>query len=246
MDLRKAEVNAWLDSKCLLPGQNWKREIRRLIGESARFLLLISKDSVNKRGYVQAEIKQALRVWDEIPSNEIFIIPARLDSTKPADDELHDLNWIDLFPSYRKGVQRILQGLASLQKEPLTLSSEVSSHSSRSPIGYTPYRSFDELAQSILERLPESTVFADTDVPYHLTFKTNRADVDIPDFLRDQYPERITVALQNQYFDFVAKSSFFEVRLFFSGKPAALRVPYAALLEISIPTLGVFIHNAKA
>lgn len=38
MDLRISEINVWMDTKCLLPGQNWKREIRKAIRESTFFL----------------------------------------------------------------------------------------------------------------------------------------------------------------------------------------------------------------
>jgi hypothetical protein len=88
MDLRKANIDAWLDTKCLLPGQNWKREISKAIKNSAYFLALISKRSVNKRGVVQKELKQAPDVLQEIPSHHIFLIPVRLDGTTPEDMEL--------------------------------------------------------------------------------------------------------------------------------------------------------------
>src|SRR5882762_280153 len=78
MDLRKQEINAWLDVRCLRAGSNWKYEIPKVIRGARYFLLLISKHSINKRGYVQKEIKEGLDVLQEFPKGEIFIIPVKL------------------------------------------------------------------------------------------------------------------------------------------------------------------------
>ncbi|MGE0084187.1 MAG: TIR domain-containing protein [Desulfococcaceae bacterium] len=100
----------WLDREDLLPGQNWRETIPRIIRESSYFLLLISKNSVSKKGFVQKEQKIALELLDEFPSDEFFIIPARLDNTEPIDEKLRNLHWADL-SDYEKGFQQILKSL---------------------------------------------------------------------------------------------------------------------------------------
>lgn len=98
MDLRKQEVNAWLDIRCLAAGSDWKLEIKKAIRNSRYFILLLSKHSVTKRGFVQKEMKEAINVLQEFPKGSIFLIPARLDQTEPVDDELRALNWVDVAP----------------------------------------------------------------------------------------------------------------------------------------------------
>lgn len=110
-DLRKNGVIPWLDSEDLLAGSNWKREISQAIRKSKYTLILLSAKSVSKRGYVQKEIKEALGILDEIPESEIFIVPARIEECEPLYGPLKDLNWVDLFPSYEEGFNKIVQTL---------------------------------------------------------------------------------------------------------------------------------------
>ncbi len=79
MDFRQSEIDAWLDTRRLLPGQNWRREIHQAIRAAKYFIALVSEHSVGKRGFVQAEMKRALNVFAEVPAGQIFIIPVRLD-----------------------------------------------------------------------------------------------------------------------------------------------------------------------
>lgn len=102
------KIDAWIDMIKLKPGQNWKREIRKSIRESAFFLALLSSNSLTKKGYVQKELKIAYEVLDELPDNDIFLIPLRLDKKEPKDEKLHQLHWVDLFPSYQAGMEKLL------------------------------------------------------------------------------------------------------------------------------------------
>ncbi len=110
-DLKDAAVTPWLDSEDMLPGQNWKQGIYQAIKESSFFLTLLSSNSVSKSGFVQKEQKAALELLDEFPPDKIFIIPVRLDDCLPNDEKLKNLHWIDLFSSYKKGLNRIVHVL---------------------------------------------------------------------------------------------------------------------------------------
>ncbi|MGD2087165.1 MAG: toll/interleukin-1 receptor domain-containing protein [Candidatus Aminicenantes bacterium] len=68
----------WIDVEYLLPGQNWEMEIEKAIRGCSLFIACLSTNSVNKRGFVQAEFKKALKVWEMIPEDQAFIIPVRL------------------------------------------------------------------------------------------------------------------------------------------------------------------------
>ena len=238
MDLRKANIDAWLDTKCLLPGQNWKREISKAIKNSAYFLALISKRSVNKRGVVQKELKQALDVLQEIPSHHIFLIPVRLDGTTPEDMELQDINWVDLYPSYQKGINRILDVFGDLEKAPLEFR-ETNEGGKRAPIFYTPYRCFSEFAKDFVSKLPSSAMYADPEYAIYLTYATTHQDVEMPQSVKEQYPEKITVVLQNQFKELEADDESLRVTLAFDGVGTRLSIPYESIIDIAVPAIGV-------
>jgi|GEM_PF-2422742 len=110
-DLKKKGAQPWLDVNNLRVGVPWKREITIAIENSDFFLALLSNNSVNKRGFVQAEVKLGLKILDELPKGSVYIIPARLSKCSPSHHQLRDLNWVDLFPSWKLGVERILDSL---------------------------------------------------------------------------------------------------------------------------------------
>ena len=91
-DLRGTGISPWFDKASLLPGQRWKTSIKAAIRDCRFFIAVLSSNSINKRGYVQKELKDALEVLDEYPASAIFIIPARLDNCAPSDDRLGDLH----------------------------------------------------------------------------------------------------------------------------------------------------------
>lgn len=70
---------------------------------------------------------------------------------------------------------------------------------------------------------------------FYLTFKTDFPGVDIPDFLREQYPQEMTVILQHQFWGLKVKDDLFEVTLTFRKVPATLTIPFAALTAFMDP-----------
>lgn len=110
-ELRSAGLEIWFDEDCILPGQRWQDEIRRAILNSDYFVALLSTRSVNKRGFVQAEITEALEVCREIPTNQIFIIPARLDDCQIPNFKLTEYQWVNLYPDWTTGVKKIIKAI---------------------------------------------------------------------------------------------------------------------------------------
>src|SRR5579863_448528 len=70
---------------------------------------------------------------------------------------------------------------------------------------------------------------------FRLTFKTRFPGVDIPDFLREQYPEEMMVILQHQFWGLKVRDELFEVTLSFKKIPATLTIPFAALTAFADP-----------
>lgn len=98
----------WLDVEDLLPGQDWEQAIARAVRGSDVVAVCLSQNSVNKRGYVQKEIRFALDVADEQPEDTIFIIPLKLEECDvPA--RLKRWQWVNLFED--RGYERLLKAL---------------------------------------------------------------------------------------------------------------------------------------
>ena len=109
----------WLDDESLLPGQDWDIEIRNAIRSSHVFIACLSSGSVTKRGYVQKEIRFALDVAGEIPEDDIFIIPIKLE---PCDGptQLAKWQWLEAYKDgYGRLIASLAQQTAKLGLEPL-------------------------------------------------------------------------------------------------------------------------------
>jgi uncharacterized protein len=70
---------------------------------------------------------------------------------------------------------------------------------------------------------------------FYLTFKTHADGVEIPDFLKEQYPDEMTIIIQHQYWALKVKEDYFEVTLTFKKLPAPLHIPFAALTAFFDP-----------
>ena len=70
---------------------------------------------------------------------------------------------------------------------------------------------------------------------FRLTFKTHFPGVEIPNFLREQYPDEMTIILQHQFWGLKVKEHHFEVTLSFRKVPATLAIPFHALTAFVDP-----------
>ena len=120
-DLTERGIDCWLDVEDLLPGQRWRLAIQNAISGCDYFLALLSMNSVEKRGFVQAELKEALRVLEELPDDQVFVIPIRLDDCKISNPSLTELNWINLFESYEAGIANITRAIELGQKSEMAV-----------------------------------------------------------------------------------------------------------------------------
>jgi len=107
-DLNRARFSAWVDQKKLLAGQNWPRAIEAAIESSDFFLACFSTRSVRKRGGFQSEIRYALDCARQLPLDEIYIVPVRLDECTVPRTIQHEFQYIDLYPDWDAGVDRLL------------------------------------------------------------------------------------------------------------------------------------------
>lgn len=103
-------IEPWLDEKELLPGQEWELEIVRAVRNSDVVVVCLSQEAVNKRGYIQKEIRYALDVADEQPEGIIFIIPLRLEECD-VPERLRRWQWVNMFEE--DGYDRLMHALRS-------------------------------------------------------------------------------------------------------------------------------------
>jgi nucleotide-binding universal stress UspA family protein len=106
--LRRDGMEPWLDEENLDAGQEWEREILKAVRSSHIVLVCLSRNSINKAGYVQKEIKFALDVADEQPENTIFIVPLKLEECD-VPERLQCWHWINLFDE--TGYERLMRAL---------------------------------------------------------------------------------------------------------------------------------------
>lgn len=98
----------WMDRRKLLPGQNWPRSIEEAIETSDFFVACFSRRSVGKKGGFQAEIRYALDCARRLPLDRIYLIPARLDDCRVPRSIQRELQYVDLFPDWERGLERLL------------------------------------------------------------------------------------------------------------------------------------------
>ena len=106
--LETAGFNPWMDVRKMLPGQNWPRAIENAIETSDFFVACFSAHSVRKKGGFQAEIRYALDCARQVPLDEIFIVPVRLDACHLPRTIQQELHHVDLFPDFECGVRRLI------------------------------------------------------------------------------------------------------------------------------------------
>jgi hypothetical protein len=72
---------------------------------------------------------------------------------------------------------------------------------------------------------------------FYITFKTDYPGVQIPDRLRVQYPDEMTIVLQHQYHGLHVDDAGYavSVSLSFSGVPSTLIIPIAAITSFADP-----------
>ncbi|MGF1543844.1 MAG: SspB family protein [Parvularculaceae bacterium] len=72
---------------------------------------------------------------------------------------------------------------------------------------------------------------------FYIEFVTQAAGVDIPDFLVDAYPDRMTIVLQHQFKDLDVGDEAFSVTLWFKGEAARLTVPFEKVTNFADPSV---------
>jgi hypothetical protein len=111
--MEAAGFRPWMDSRKLLPGQNWPRAIEAAIEDADFFLACFSRQAQNKRGGFHAEIRYALDCARRVPLDRIFLVPVRLDPCRVPRSIQRETQYVDLFPDWQRGVRQLVAMMKS-------------------------------------------------------------------------------------------------------------------------------------
>lgn len=106
-----AGCTPWLDKDRLMPGQNWTHSIERAIADADAFVACFSPHSVSKRGMFQSELRHALACAERRPLDETFFLPVRLERCTVPDQIADQVQYVDLFPDWDRGVKRLVRSI---------------------------------------------------------------------------------------------------------------------------------------
>jgi CheY-like chemotaxis protein len=107
--LIEAGFNPWMDKHDLYPGENWPNAISQAIHSANFFIYCYSQNSMDRRGFLQIEMKIAMDILDEKLKSDIYFIPARLDDSPIVDEKISQLQWVDLYKP--KGFNDLIKAL---------------------------------------------------------------------------------------------------------------------------------------
>ena len=72
---------------------------------------------------------------------------------------------------------------------------------------------------------------------FYITFKTAAPGVEIPQHLRERFPDEMTIVLQNKFWDLAVLEDSFTVGLSFNQMPARLVIPFGAITAFVDPAV---------
>ena len=73
---------------------------------------------------------------------------------------------------------------------------------------------------------------------FYISFQTEYPGVELPDHLRKQYPDEMTIVLQYQFFDLKISPEQFSVTLSFNNIREKLVIPFQAITTFADPSVN--------
>jgi len=118
-DLNGSGIDTWTD-KLILPGNRWKKAIRRAIRDGAAFLACFSPEAISRdRSYMHEELTVAIEMCRSMPTDRSWLIPVLLgpceipDRDIGAGETLQDLQWVELYDDWDSGLSNIVATINS-------------------------------------------------------------------------------------------------------------------------------------
>lgn len=108
----------------------------------------------------------------------------------------------------------------------------------------TEYLRYDKMVESALRGVVRDALLqvAERGLPgnhhFYLTFRTHHPGVQIPPYLREQYPSEMTIVLQYQFYALEVTEQQFSVTLSFNNVHESLVVPFSAVTTFADPSVN--------
>ena len=115
--LRDFDIDPWYDKEKLTVGDRWEQEIIQAIASTDFFAMCLSPQSIKKTGFIQREIKVAVREYQRRPQQAAYLLPVRLAPCEVPDIKLDDVTtlsnfqWVDLFEEEEESLRRFADGV---------------------------------------------------------------------------------------------------------------------------------------
>ena len=81
---------------------------------------------------------------------------------------------------------------------------------------------------------------------FYIGFKTQAPGVDIPEHLRTQYPDEMTIVIQHKFWGLEVREDDFEITLSFGGQGQRLFIPFQALTSFLDPSVQFGLQFGKS
>lgn len=72
---------------------------------------------------------------------------------------------------------------------------------------------------------------------FYITFNTDHPQVVIPEYLKDQYGDELTIVLQYEFWDLTVNENDFSVTLCFDDAHESIHVPYTSIISFVDPSV---------
>jgi uncharacterized protein len=72
---------------------------------------------------------------------------------------------------------------------------------------------------------------------FYITFRTQHPEVRIPSYLKEKYPQEMTIVLQYQFSNLIVREDYFGVSLSFNNILEDLHIPFAAVVGFADPSV---------
>ena len=81
----------------------------------------------------------------------------------------------------------------------------------------------------------------------YITFLTDHAETEIPNWIQEKYPEEMTIVIQYEYYDLQINKNDFLITLSFNDINAKLKINYDSIISFADPsaTFGLRLEKNK-
>ena len=81
----------------------------------------------------------------------------------------------------------------------------------------------------------------------YITFITNHQNVELPNWLRQKYPEEMTIVIQYEYYDLEINENYFSISLSFNDIKTNLKIDYNSIISFGDPSanFGLILQKNK-